>query len=187
MLHHTTGALLALLLVHAAHAGTSTPAPIPYAQVLNGRAEDLAWDKLRGRVVMVDFFSKDCKPCIKAMPMLVSLAEKYKGRLQIVGYHIGRGTPDEVTAVITKMKLPYPVVMPPGWENPKVDIPGNDYLASLGSEMLPAAALFDAEGQLKHKDLRPDAAHAKVVAMLESTKRPSPPGKGRKGRSRRQR
>jgi thiol-disulfide isomerase/thioredoxin len=184
MRHHTTLALVALLvLVHAGQADTSPP-PIPYAEVLNGKPEELAWDKLKGRVVMVDFFSKDCKPCIKAMPMLVKLQEKYKDRLQIVGYHIGRGTPDEVAAVIAKLKLNWPIVMAPGWENPKVDIPGNDYLASLGSEMLPAAALFDAEGKLQHKDLRPDDAHAKVVEMLEKMKRPSSPGKGRKGRSR---
>lgn len=147
-------------------AGHAAP-PIPAERVLNGKAEDIRWETLRGKVVLVDFFSIACKPCIKAMPMLVDLQKRYRDRFAIVGYHIGRGSPDEVSALIRKMGLNYPVAMPPGWDNPKVDIPGNDFLAQLGSEMLPAGAIVDAQGVLRHWDLRPDAAQARVLEMLK--------------------
>jgi len=40
-----------------------------------------------GKVVLLNFFGKYCKWCMKEIPHLVELQKKYKGKLQIVAIH----------------------------------------------------------------------------------------------------
>jgi len=40
-----------------------------------------------GKVVLLNFFGKYCKWCMKEMPHLVELQKKYKGKLQVVAIH----------------------------------------------------------------------------------------------------
>src|SRR5512138_1097795 len=42
------------------------------------------WASLRGQVVVLEFWATWCAPCIAAIPHLITLAEKFKGRLQVI-------------------------------------------------------------------------------------------------------
>lgn len=175
-------AIAAAVLALAVSASAQTPSPatspapppaaaampeIPLGPVVGGKAAELSWAKLKGKVVLLDFFSLACKPCVAAMPGLVKLQADHAKDLQIVGYHIGRGTPEEVQALVDRMKLDYPVILPPDYLDPKVMIPGQSFLESFGSEMLPATSLIDRDGKLVAWDLKPDAVPARVEELLK--------------------
>jgi thiol-disulfide isomerase/thioredoxin len=70
-------------------AGKPAPALVT-GELFNGPAE-LSLDKLRGKVVLVNFWITSCPVCVKKLPRLEALHNKYKdGGLVVIGIH-----PDE--------------------------------------------------------------------------------------------
>ncbi len=55
------------------------PLAIVDLPVLIGEGETLSTDSLRGQVVLINFWGPWCPPCIREMPELVALQEKYAG------------------------------------------------------------------------------------------------------------
>lgn len=47
--------------------------------------EVISLESLRGKLVLMDFFYKNCGPCLLALPGLQALHEKYKGKIHIIG------------------------------------------------------------------------------------------------------
>jgi thiol-disulfide isomerase/thioredoxin len=79
-------------------------------------SEPLTLDALKGKVVLVDFWTYTCINCIRTLPHLTALYDKYKAQgLEIVGIH----TPefefeknyDNVKAATVKYGIKYPVVL----------------------------------------------------------------------------
>jgi thiol-disulfide isomerase/thioredoxin len=100
---------------------------------------------LKGKVVLIDFWTYSCINCIRTMPFLRSLHEKYADKgLVIVGVHTPEfafeGDPKNVGAAITKNGLKYPVALDADYGT------WNAY----HNQYWPAEYLFDAQGQLRH-------------------------------------
>ena len=106
----------------------ATPKKGDKAPVFSLRDPDGAWFKLtdlaypgasRARrpkhVVLLDFFSTDCKPCIKALPKLVKLHDKYKGKaVKVVLLALPeKNDTDEMklAAFLKKHRLPFLVLV----------------------------------------------------------------------------
>jgi cytochrome c biogenesis protein CcdA/thiol-disulfide isomerase/thioredoxin len=100
---------------------------------------------LRGKVVLVDFWTYTCINCIRTLPYLKAWDERYRDRgLVIVGVH----TPEfpferdagNVQAAIDQNELRYPVAQ------------DNDYATwdAYGNRFWPAKYLIDAEGQVRY-------------------------------------
>src|ERR1700730_18017310 len=70
-------------------------APTFIARDLDGREVYTA--SLRGKVVLINLWASWCPPCRAEIPDLVSLQEKYKDRLQIIGI-----SEDEVSPAVVK-------------------------------------------------------------------------------------
>ena len=86
--------LAAIVLSSAAFTAAATAAPTPtnapeftgIQQWLNG--EPLAMGQLRGKVVLVDFWTYTCINCIRTLPYVKGWHEKYKDQgLVVVGVH----------------------------------------------------------------------------------------------------
>jgi len=45
-------------------------------------------DKLRGKVVFIEFFGHKCPPCLMSIPHLIHLQEKYKDKLAIMAVEV---------------------------------------------------------------------------------------------------
>jgi thiol-disulfide isomerase/thioredoxin len=88
------------------------PAPTPPFLVTDLGGEIVSTAQLRGKVILVNFWATWCPPCREEIPELVSLQEKYKDGLQIIGVSMDEdATPAEVNAFATKAGINYPIVM----------------------------------------------------------------------------
>src|ERR1700679_2534416 len=57
------------------------PPPLVVSQIIQGPVpKEVSWDKLKGKVVVLEFWATWCGPCIKAIPHLNDLAEQFKGK-----------------------------------------------------------------------------------------------------------
>ena len=153
------GGIGALAAARSAHGGTATgtsAAPLPVlgtAPEFTGNERwfntpgerPLTLPELRGRVVLVDFWTYTCINCIRTLPYLKAWDERYRDRgLAIVGVH----TPEfpfereagNVEAAIEQNGLRYPVAQ------------DNEYATwnAYGNQYWPAKYLIDARGQVRY-------------------------------------
>jgi len=103
----------------------------------------LELDKLRGKVVLVDFWTYSCVNCLNHLPYVKSWHEKYKDQgLVVVGVHTPEyayeKSPANVRAAVAKLKIPYAVAQ------------DNDYGTwnAFDNHFWPAIYLIDAQGRV---------------------------------------
>jgi thiol-disulfide isomerase/thioredoxin len=105
----------------------------------------LTSEGLRGKVVLVDFWTDSCINCLRAIPDVRAWAEKYKDQgLVVIGVH----TPEfafehdigNVKKAVADLKITYPVAI------------DNDYKIwrAFENEYWPAHYFMDANGHIRH-------------------------------------
>jgi len=105
----------------------------------------LSLETLKGKVVLVDFWTYSCINCLRAIPYVRAWAEKYRDEgLVVIGVH----TPefaferdiDNVKRAIASQQITYPVAI------------DNDYAIwrAYQNQYWPAHYFIDAEGQIRH-------------------------------------
>ncbi|MBI3586999.1 MAG: TlpA family protein disulfide reductase [Ignavibacteriales bacterium] len=69
-------------------------------------------NKLKGKVVIVNFWATWCGPCVREIPDFVELYKQYKDKgLEIVGISIDQGGWAVVQPFIKKHGIQYPIVL----------------------------------------------------------------------------
>jgi len=59
----------------------SMPPPLEFSQIVQGpNLNEISWDKLKGKVVVLEFWNIGCGPCIQAIPHLNDLVEQFSGK-----------------------------------------------------------------------------------------------------------
>lgn len=64
--------------------GDILPNTIAFKNVINYKSNSIRLSDLRGKLVILDFWSTYCTSCIQAFPHLDSLQQKYAGQVQIL-------------------------------------------------------------------------------------------------------
>lgn len=108
-------------------------------------SEPLTLDQLKGKVVLVDFWTYSCINCIRTLPYLTAWNERYKDEgLVIIGVHSPEFEFEKSQANVEKamedFKINYPVVQ------------DNDFAIwkSYSNRYWPAKYLIDAEGNIRY-------------------------------------
>ncbi|WP_184467372.1 cytochrome c biogenesis protein DipZ [Rhizobium esperanzae] len=121
-----------------------------FAPSLDGAVEwlnskPLTTEQLRGKVVLVDFWTYSCINCIRTIPYVRAWAEKYADQgLVVIGVHAPEFAfekkIDNVRKAVGDFKLAYPVAI------------DNDYKIwrAFENSYWPAAYLIDAKGQIRY-------------------------------------
>ena len=147
----STGAAGALLAVISASRGATAALPVERnstAPEFTGidkwlNSQPLTMQQLRGKVVLVDFWTYSCINCIHTLPYVQSWYQKYKDQgLVVVGVHtpeypFERET-DKVSAALKQYGLTYPVAQ------------DNEYATwnAYGNQYGPALYLIDKNGKV---------------------------------------
>jgi cytochrome c biogenesis protein CcdA/thiol-disulfide isomerase/thioredoxin len=105
----------------------------------------LTAEGLRGKVVLVDFWTYSCINCLRAIPYVKAWAEKYKDQgLVVIGVHAPEfafeKNIDNVRQAIKDLKIDYPVAI------------DNDYAIwrAFNNQYWPAHYFVDAQGRIRH-------------------------------------
>ncbi|HZY86294.1 MAG TPA: TlpA disulfide reductase family protein, partial [Gemmataceae bacterium] len=98
----------------------SKPLDIKYTSV-DGRAVDLS--KLRGKVVLVDFWATWCGPCVAELPNVRAVYDRYHAQgFEVVGISLDHSR-DKLAEYVKEKQVPWPQVFfdeegKRGWANP---------------------------------------------------------------------
>ncbi len=116
------------------------PRPAPNFVVKKLAGEIIALEKFRGQVVLLDFWATWCKPCVKSMPALQQLHDRFSPKgFSVLGISTDANGAKHVPPFLTKHKISYPIFLDstdePAWEKYKVKV-------------LPMLFLIDRKGQI---------------------------------------
>jgi thiol-disulfide isomerase/thioredoxin/sugar lactone lactonase YvrE len=126
---------------------------------------------LRGKVVLLDFWTSGCINCIHILPNLHRLHEAFPDRLQIIGVHTPKfpaeKDPDRLALAVERLGIEHPVVSDP------------DYAVwqSFAVDAWPTLVFVDPEGRVvaKHAgEFDYDRVHSFIAQLLRSPVSPSP-------------
>jgi cytochrome c biogenesis protein CcdA/thiol-disulfide isomerase/thioredoxin len=102
-------------------------------------------DELKGKVVLIDFWTYSCINCLRTLPYVRAWAEKYKNSgLVVIGVHTPEFAfekdPDNVKRAVREFSVTYPVAL------------DNDYKIwkAFSNSYWPADYLIDATGKVRH-------------------------------------
>jgi cytochrome c biogenesis protein CcdA/thiol-disulfide isomerase/thioredoxin len=102
---------------------------------------------LKGKVVLVDFWTYSCINCLRELPYVRAWAEKYKDHgLVVIGVHAPEfafeRNIDNVKKAVATLKLNFPIAI------------DNDYAIwrAFGNQYWPAEYFIDAEGHVRHHE-----------------------------------
>jgi cytochrome c biogenesis protein CcdA/thiol-disulfide isomerase/thioredoxin len=105
----------------------------------------LTLEQLKGKVVLVDFWTYSCINCLRSIPYVRAWAEKYRDQgLVVIGVHAPEfafeRNVDNIKSAIATLKIGYPVAV------------DNDYKIwrSFENQYWPAHYFIDANGKVRH-------------------------------------
>lgn len=109
-------------------------------------SEPTSLEKLRGRVVLVDFWTYGCYNCINTVPTLKKFDQTYREKgLTIVGVETPEFASEKIVAnvrkAVEKHAIKYPVVM---------DAEGDSWRA-FGIEAWPTVVILDKQGRIRYQ------------------------------------
>jgi thiol-disulfide isomerase/thioredoxin len=147
--------------------GTASSANSRMAPPLSGATQwfnspPLTDEMLRGKVVLVDFWTYSCINCLRTLPYLKAWNEKYHGQgLVIIGVHAPEfafeKNPRNVEQAIRDLAVTYPVAM------------DNQFAIwnAYKNEYWPAHYLIDAQGRIRHQHFG-EGAYQETELMIQT-------------------
>jgi len=157
-------ALAAALLAPMALA-TDAGETAPLFTLPNAKGESVALDKLRGKVVYVDFWASWCGPCRRSFPWMNEMQQKYGSRgLVVVGVNVDKKRSD-AERFLAQIPATFAIVY---------DEPGATPSA-YGVKGMPSSYLIDTQGKVTYVergflDEHKADLEQRMVALLAAVK-----------------
>jgi thiol-disulfide isomerase/thioredoxin len=154
---------MSVLLIGAALTAMSAKAAERIAAPLNGATQWvnsplLSMESLRGKVVLIDFWTYGCLVCMNALPHVKALEAKYRDQgFVVVGVHTPEFAYEKVQSKVRKLEITYPVAM------------DNDYQIwkAYGNQYWPAKYLVNAQGQIRYQHFG-EGAYQETDQMVQN-------------------
>jgi len=124
---------------------------------------ELALDKLRGQWVVINYWAQWCKPCIKEIPELNTLDQKYP-QVTVLGVNYDGATGEDLAVQLAKLGIEFSTLT-------------TDPAGQLGAsrpEVLPTTLILDPTGQLSATLVGPQTL-ASLAQATGQTAEPSTP------------
>ena len=119
--------------------------------------EEQSLEKLKGKVIVVDFWGTWCPPCRAAIPHNIELFSKHKDDgLMIIGVHDARRGADKMAAMAKDKSINYPL---------SVDVDGESTKAWKVT-FWPTYFVIDRKGVIRAAGLTPDNVDKVVEKLL---------------------
>ncbi len=142
------------------------PRPAPAFTVLDLEGTEVEFESFRGKVVLLDFWATWCPPCVKDLPDLTRLHERYQeDGLVVLSVSIDEGddAAAKVEAMVEERRAKHPVFL---------DATEASAWSSYRVKVVPTQYLIDAQGQIVGQwsgkiDLA--VVEAEIVRLLEDT------------------
>ena len=113
----------------------------PNFHLLSTELETISLAKLRGDVVLIDFWATWCKPCRAEMPIFNQLHAEYKGQgLQVVGVAVDSEKMTVGEPFVTQLGIDYTIL----FANDQV-------LKAYDITALPTAVVIDRQGNIRRR------------------------------------
>jgi thiol-disulfide isomerase/thioredoxin len=103
--------------------------------------QEITLSKLKGKVVLLDFWATWCAPCRESIPHLIQLHNSYREKgLEVIGMNLDKGSLETVHRFGKSMDIPYPIT-----------ITTEDIARDYGVTALPTTVLIDKTGKIRQK------------------------------------
>lgn len=144
-------AIMVIAAIVVARSGLFEARPVPAIAVTTLNGEQYRLDSMSGNVVLVNFWATTCAVCIRDMPKLIDLFEKYRSRgYRTVAVAMPYDPPNRVIDYVARRSLPFDVVL---------DMDGAVLRAFGDVPGTPTSFLVDKDGNIVRKYLgEPDFA-----------------------------
>ena len=144
--------------------GGKTAPAAPAVTFISIEGEKIATADLRGKVVLVNFWATDCAVCVREMPQIVAVYDKFRARgFETIAVAMRHDPPNHVLAYVAKNKLPFKVALDPMGELAR---------AFGDVRLTPTTFIIDRQGRIIKRIVgEPD--FAKLHALLEEKLRES--------------
>ncbi|CAN5672828.1 hypothetical protein BH23PLA1_BH23PLA1_15190 [soil metagenome] len=126
------------------------PVELSFTDAISG--EEVSMEKLRGKVVVLDFWATWCGPCIAELPKMLSIYNEYKDKgVEFIGISLDapedQGGLDKLKAFVEENELPWlHYYQGNGWES--------EFSRSWGINSIPAIFVVDQQGNLYSTNAR---------------------------------
>jgi len=133
---------LLFLLPHCGREKKEPPSRIaPDFKLRTLDGQEIVLFKLKGKVILLDFWATWCGPCRESIPHLIQLYNTYqKNGLEVIGMNVDRGDIDTVRHFVKSLDIPYPITLTTQEVERGYRVTG-----------LPTTILVDKEGRIREK------------------------------------
>jgi thiol-disulfide isomerase/thioredoxin len=134
------------------------PDPAPEFKLTSLDGKPVSLGDFKGKVVLLNFWASWCGPCRAEIPDLVTLQDKYKDHLQIIGLVVDDEDEETIRVFMNTFGMNYPVAI----------VPADLRRQYGGIPALPTSFLLDAEGRVvqKHEGLRDPVLYEVEIRSL---------------------
>lgn len=131
----------------------------PKAQFKDLQGQQFSLEQLKGKPVIVNFWATTCPGCVKEIPALIDLSEKYSQQgLVIIGVAMDYDPESQVREMVRQKGMNYPIVL---------DSNGNLAKAFGNVSLTPTTFFISKQGTIyKHK--LGEMSHAELETNIQS-------------------
>ncbi len=138
--------------------------PAKELSISEWRGEATTLEKLKGKIVVLDFWATWCGPCMAAIPKNVEFVEKYKDKgVVLIGVHDSKAGWDSVDQVISEKGINYTVGLDNSGESTK----------GYALKFWPTYFIIDREGIVRGAAIKPNKIEEAVNQIMGNATAPS--------------